>query len=209
MAYDRAAIEQRGLDAFTNFHLVEYTEYLASDQLAVAMQRGLITDADLLLREQMLTGSAGIPASAAEPAEEADPGTSGAMDGVEEQGAAQSSPEDWPAWAAAAAAAAGDAPAGLDASTSAAASPASLGGEASAEHLALQLFECILQEGVESPQSVLPTTQRTWKAKPEGSATPGGTPACGGSLNAAAAAMSPDARQELGPFLDQLRAFAA
>jgi hypothetical protein len=220
MAYDRAAIDQRGVDAFTNFHLVEYTEWLTSDQVAEAMHRGLITDADILLREKVMAGTAGIPA-AAETEGEADPETSSAMEGTEEQEGPQSSPadvtQDWPAWAAAAAAgAAGVPPAGVEGSTSGAASPASLAGEASPEDLALQLFECILQEGGDSPQSVLPAAQRSGssrqvqgKAMAEAPTTPAGTPACGSSLDAAAAAMSPDAREELGPFLDQLRAFAA
>ncbi|KAI7844263.1 hypothetical protein COHA_002061 [Chlorella ohadii] len=53
MAYDRAAIREKGVDAATNFHLAEYAEELDSAQLADALQRGIITQADLHLRQQV------------------------------------------------------------------------------------------------------------------------------------------------------------
>lgn len=224
MAYDRAAIEQRGLEAVTNFALSEYTEYLTSAQLAEAAERGLITQADLLLRDQVLTGGMGGSAEVAVAELGDDQGEteieemyeedSPMDDGVEVVEGDYCCPtgatEGWPAWAAAAAAAA----VAGEGSSSGAASPASsLAGEASADHLARQLFDCILKGGGDSPQSVLLGSQCSTRIKAEAPVTPGGVAgACHpmpSSLDVAAAALSPEARQSLGCFLAQLHAFAA
>ncbi|PRW59328.1 floral homeotic isoform B [Chlorella sorokiniana] len=53
IAYDRASIREKGVDAGTNFHLAEYAEELDPTQLSEALQRGIITPADLALRQQV------------------------------------------------------------------------------------------------------------------------------------------------------------
>ena len=221
MAYDRAAIEQRGIEAATNFHLSEYTDYLTTAQLAEAAERGLITEGDLLLRDQLLTAGMGASAEVAAAELGDDQGEAEVEEMYEEDSPMDNgemaeggyycpagATEGWPAWAAAAAAAA------AEGSINGTASPASsLAGEASADHLARQLFDCILQGGGDSPQSVLPGSQCGTRIKTEAPVTPGGVAgAChpmASSLDVAAAAMSPEARPSLGCFLAQLHAFAA
>jgi hypothetical protein len=46
-SYDRAAIEQKGIHAFTNFHLCEYLDELSPEQIQQALKEGILTEADI------------------------------------------------------------------------------------------------------------------------------------------------------------------
>ena len=46
-SYDRAAIEQKSIHAFTNFHLCEYLDELSPEQIQQALKEGILTEADI------------------------------------------------------------------------------------------------------------------------------------------------------------------
>lgn len=191
MAYDRAALAQKGAQASTNFHISEYAEDLTAEQLAAARQSGLLTDADMALRAQLpqlvdvqggaaeagagAAGAEGHVGAAVEDAGAAEGHAAAAEGGPAdiEVEAVQESAEEFsclplvgpaspgaslplalPAWVLASSTSSGSL--GTPVSTGSPSSQACEGGR-SADQLASLLYDCILQGGDSSPQSVLPT----------------------------------------------------